>query len=365
MANSRVDEWETDTEIYSESQVEAVLDAIGVEIVSDTETHFLCLCPFHGNTDTPAFAVSKTQGLYICFNPSCEVSGRLVDLVVGLQHINALRAELFIAKRKNSSAVYERKEAVNPTKFEEWSQAKLDELSENFWNTPVAVDYMHGRGFEDETLRYFGVGFSPSTTSSSGKVRQAMVTVPMHDFKGMPIGLVGRSLVGKEFKNSLHLPKKYTCWNVHRARKASGTVIIVESTFDAMRLHQAGYPNVIALLGGSFSDYHADQINRYFNTVVIMTDFEQKEEDIINYGAGCRKCGGRCRGHRPGRDLGRSIARRLTGKKVLWAAYDDACVYPHMAKDVGDLTDDEIRQCLRNSVTNLQYFHWSPEPPLH
>src|SRR5574338_767882 len=319
MAGSRIDEWETDSEIYSENQVEAVLGALGVDVVSETETHFLCLCPFHGNTDTPAFAVSKTQGLYICFNPSCEESGKLPELVMALNDVNAMRAELFIAKRKNEAATYQRKEAVNPSHFEEWPQSKLDELASNFWNHQPAIDYMHGRKFEDDTLKYFGVGYSPRREYPNGRVRDEMVIVPMHDFKGMPIGLVGRSIEGKQFKNSKHLPKKYTCWNVHRARKESGTVIVVEYIFDAMRVHQAGYPNVIALLGGSFSDYHRDQISRYFNKIVIMTDFEQKKEDIITYD-NCRKCGGSCRAHRPGRDLGRSIARGLKGKKVLWAA---------------------------------------------
>ena len=45
----------------------------------------------------------------------------------------------------------------------------------------------------------------------------------------------------------------------------------------------------------------------------------------------------------------------------MWAAYDDTCVYPHNAKDAGDMTDEEIRQCLRNAISNLEYSLWNIE----
>jgi hypothetical protein len=42
----------------------------------------------------------------------------------------------------------------------------------------------------------------------------------------------------------------------------------------------------------------------------------------------------------------------------MWAAYDDTCIYPHNAKDAGDMTDAEIRQCLKGAVPNLIYSSW-------
>lgn len=301
--------------------------------------------------------VDKHKGLYTCFNPACGESGKLVDLVKKLGGMNYLQAEMFIAKNKDSAPVAKRRE-IHQTKIEEFSQDKLDELYENFKSAPRAREYMHSRGFTDETLDYFQIGYSPARILKSGKYRKEMVTVPMHDHKGMPIGLIGRvpSKEDKTFKNSRGLPKRLTAWNIHRARKAGGTVIIVEASFDAMRVHQAGYPNVIALLGGHVTDEHIEQIERYFNRVIIMTDF-----DWLQHEGSCRKCGGACRGHRPGRDLGRSIAGRLRNTRVLWAAYDDSCVYPHGAKDPGDMTDDEIRQSLKNAISNTQYRRWNIE----
>jgi hypothetical protein len=236
--------------------------------------------------------------------------------------------------------------------FREFPKASLDRMYEDFKGSQ-GERYMHERHFNDETLDHFRVGYS---------AKKNMVIVPMHDPDGMPIGLIGRtaSHTDKQFKNSVNLPKSLTAWNFHRAKRTGDTVIICEASYDAMRIHQAGYPNVIALLGGHITQHHVDQISKVFSKIVIMSDFDEKK-----FYPNCRKCNyERCVGHRPGRDLGRQIIERLPNKKMLWAVYDDNCVYPawplegyrsKAAKDASDMSDEEIRQCLRNAVSNLRY----------
>jgi DNA primase len=240
--------------------------------------------------------------------------------------------------------------------YEPFSKHVLEHTREQFPGSPGEA-YMHDRGFTDETLSHFSIGYS---------AKQNMVVVPMHDPDGMPIGLIGRtaSKHEKEFKNSKNLPKSRTAWNYHRAKRLGDTIIICEASFDAMRIHQAGFPNVIALLGGSVTPWHLEQINKVFSKVIIMTDFDKPMKR-----ANCRLCKNkrfapgavRCEGHRPGRELGRSIAKGLPNKKILWAAFDDTCVYPHGAKDASDMTDSEIYQCLSNAVSNFEYAQWNPE----
>lgn len=353
MANRRRDEWEDDFEVYTASQVEGVLEFCDIEVVSDTHTHFLAYCPFHGNTDSPAFAVDKAKGLWTCFNPSCMNAGTLLELLRRTKGLNPFQAQRTIIKYRNvhSTPFADRlREAMTkPEEFTEFPQAALDRMKADFPGS-VAEEYMRSRGFEDETLDYFDVGYS---------AKKNMVVVPMHDPNGMPIGIIGRtpSHTDKAFKNSVNLPKSRTAWNFHRAKRGGDTVIICEASYDAMRIHQAGYPNVIALLGGHVTSYHIEQINRHFSKVVIMTDFDEKQ-----YRPNCRMCNyKKCVGHRPGRDLGRTIGTRLPNKKIMWGAYDDTCVFPHHAKDASDMTDDEIRQCLRNAVSNLAYTQWNIE----
>lgn len=353
MAGRRRDDWEDDSEVYTEVQVEGILEYCNIEVVSDTHTHFLAYCPFHGNTDSPAFAVDKAKGLWTCFNPSCQNAGTLPDLLRKTKSLNPFQAQRVIAKHRHvhSTPFADRmREAMSkPVAFVEFPQAALDRMKADFPGS-VAQDYMRGRGFTDDTLDFFDVGYS---------AKKDMVVVPMHDPGGMPIGIIGRtpSSTDKKFKNSVGLPKAKTAWNFHRAKRSGDTVIVCEASYDAMRIHQAGYPNVIALLGGHVTDYHLDQINRNFSKVILMTDFDAKQ-----YRPNCRMCNYKtCRGHRPGRDLGRSIIKGLPNKKVMWAAYDDVCVFPHGAKDASDMTDDEIRQCLRNAVSNLTYTQWDIE----
>lgn len=353
MANRRGDGWEDDYEVYSPGQVEGLLEFCEIEVVSDTNTHFLAYCPFHGNTDTPALAVDKYKGLWTCFNPSCENSGTLEELLRRRKGLNPFQSARTILKYKNATSTpFADRLADAMSKepeFVEFPQSSLDRLAQNFKGSK-GERYMLSRGFDIETLEYFGIGYSD---------KRDMVVVPMHDPKGMPVGFVGRAAShdDKRFKNTNHLPKSKTAWNFHRAKRTGDTVIVCESSFDAMRIHQAGYPNVIALLGGHVSKQHLDQIGRHFSTVVIMTDFDKKR-----YRPNCRLCNYKtCSGHRDGRELGRSIARGLPNKKIMWAAYDDTCVFPHGAKDASDMTDDEIRQCLRNAVSNLEYTGWNIE----
>lgn len=352
MASPRSNEWETSDEVYSPNQVEAVLEYCGVEVVSDTNTHFLGYCPFHGNTDTPALAVDKHKGLWTCFNPSCDQGGTLEEMVKRIHKTNPFQTARIILKYRDAQNTHfadRLAEALSrPPQFTQFPTEPVERMARQLPGSKGEGYLVTSRGFTTETLGHFGVGYSD---------KKDMVIVPMHDPNGMLVGFIGRSIEVKQFKNSNNLPKSLTMWNYHRARKTGEVVIICEASFDAMRIHQSGYPNVVALLGGHVTAHHIAQLNRSFSTVVIMTDFDE-----FQYRPNCRACGYKeCKGHRPGRDLGRSIARGLPNKKIMWAAYDDSCVFPHGAKDAGSMSDAEIRQCIKGAVSNLAYERWQPE----
>lgn len=312
-------------ETYSPSHMRAIVRQLGLHVVSETSHDFLCLCPFHGNRHTPSFSVSHQKGLYLCFNPSCGASGTIVELVKNMTHRNEFEALRFIiAAQKESVAKFEDELAEildDKPEFEEFSQETLDRLHNGM--TDEGREYLNGRGINDESIDHFKLGYSQS---------QRMVIVPVHSPDGIPVGLVGRSIEGKSFKNSTGLPRNKTMFNIHRARRASSTAIVVESSFDAIRVHQSGYPNVIATLGGSMSKINLNNINRNFNKVIIMTDADTA-----------------------GRELGKTIASSLKNKEILWAHYSNDMLYPHDAKDVGDMTEEEIRTCIENALADYEY----------
>jgi hypothetical protein len=60
-----------------------------------------------------------------------------------------------------------------------------------------------------------------------------------------------------------------------------------------------------------------------------------------------------------GRALGLSISNKLKNKDILWASYTYGKIYPHDAKDSGDMTEAEIQSCVKNAVSDVEYKSWS------
>jgi DNA primase len=321
---------EIDTTQYSPAHIKSILKSIGLDIVGETSNDFLCYCPFHSNRHTSSFSVSREKGAFICFNPSCGEAGTLLELIKRVMNKNDFEAMRFISAKETESLenfddlLAEAME--DKPMFEEFNKDTLVKLSEGRCNSVDACNYFISRGINNESMDYFELGYSKNMN---------MVTVPVHSPDGMPIGIVGRSIEGKSFKNSTNLPKSKTMFNVHRAKKIGDHVIIVESSFDAIRIHQAGFPNVVATLGGFLSKEQHHILNRYFNRITIMTD-----ADLA------------------GRELGLSIANKLRMKDVLWGSYEYGKIYPHDAKDAGDMTDEEIKACIKNAVSDIEYRSW-------
>jgi 5S rRNA maturation endonuclease (ribonuclease M5) len=121
-------------------------------------------------------------------------------------------------------------------------------------------------------------------------------------------------------------------FNINRAKKHGGKIIVCESSFDAILISQAGFPNVVATLGAHLSKEQIQLLNRYASTIVIMTDNDEA-----------------------GRKLGDNIANALRNKNILWALNNYDEVYPHGAKDAGDLEPYEIRHCITNAAPNFEY----------
>jgi DNA primase len=319
-----------DSTRYTSSHIKAILKSLNVSVVGETGNDYLCYCPFHSNRHSASFSVSKEFGAWLCFNPACGESGTLIDLVKKITQRNDYEALRFVSVKEaevlsNFDDLLEDALEEKPD-FIEFDPAVIEKLSLEMKTYSEGKDYMYSRGFTEETLEYFNVGYSNNRN---------MVTVPVHSPDGLCVGVVGRSVKEKEFKNSPGLPRNSTMFNIHRAKRIGATCIVVESSFDAMRVHQSGFPNVVATLGGHISSNNLSLLNKYFNRIIIMTDNDQA-----------------------GRSLGNNIFNKLRNKDILWASYEYGIVYPHQAKDAGDMTDQEIKACINNSVSHIEYISW-------
>jgi DNA primase len=289
--------------------------------------------------------VSKELGLFNCFNAACGESGTLLDLVMKVKSCNAFAALRLINKYQEDDNVKFTKnlqKALEVKTFPTFDQNIIVKMNQDLWKTEAARDYLLSRGFNRETIDYFQLGYS---------VKQKLVVTPMHDRVGNPVGVIGRTIAGeKRFQNSRGLPVRETLFNLHRAKRAGDHVVVTESNFDALRVWQAGHECVVASLGGNMSQHKIDQLDD-FESVIIFTD-----DDKPQYHLNCRKCLNEkrktCKGHQPGLDLGRKIEEALPKKTLYWAhTGGDQRLY---GKDAGDMTDEQIRECLENKITRFE-----------
>ena len=313
--------------IYTQEQIKRVLVGSGVDIEAEFGNDFIIFCPYHNNNRTPAGEVAKDSGLFFCFG--CQTTKNLEELIMHMSGRTYFESARFIKSKENESnlAVEIDRALVKEEQYKPFDELIIKRLHNNVASSERAKNYFQYRKLNQQSCSKFALGYSE---------KQDMVTVPVHSPDGMPIGIVGRSVEGKSFKNSTNLPKSKTLFNIHRAKRIGAHVIVVESSFDAIRVHQAGFPNVVATLGGFLSTEQHNLLNRHFDKITIMTDADQA-----------------------GRELGKSIVNKLKFKDLLWASYEYGKIYPHDAKDAGDMTDEEIKTCIKNSVSEIEYRSWN------
>jgi DNA primase len=128
----------------------------------------------------------------------------------------------------------------------------------------------------------------------------------------MLVGFVARSVEGKQFKNTTSLPKSKILFNLHRV-KSSKMVYVVESSFDAIRLDQVGFP-AVATLGANVSKIQIDLLNKYFTNVVVIADNDEAGGGMVE-----------------------RVAKKL-GNKLSVTQLEE------QYKDIGDMTDEEIKK---------------------
>lgn len=314
----------------TEGQVEKIVFELGISVASTTDTHFTVYCPFHFNNTSPAATVAKETGYFWCFNGACAERMNVTKLVMRLRRCKEFDAVRLIEKnRGQDKPLTERiKEIQAQSKdLPVFDQETLELMQQDYWSHERPQEYFSFRGLSEYSAKYFGIGYDPS---------RDMILTPMFSTDNQCVGVIGRSIAGKEFRNSPDLPTFKTLFNIQNAKRAGeDTLILVESNFDAIRIHQAGFKNVCATLGGSFSDFHMTQIYRSFNRVILMTDDDE-----------------------PGKKFGAKIAKkcRRMGIGCYRGKYDEYNLFPNGAKDVNDMRDgvllvddQDILRCIKNA----------------
>ena len=250
--------------LYSPEQIKRVLTGSGLTIETEIDTDFILFCPFHPNHRTPAGEVDKYKGTFFCF--SCHKVADLIELVMHTTNRTYFESARFIKAREQQVDLEDEinKKLIAKPEYTQFDEVLLKRLNSQAMDSPRATRYFSGRLIDSNSMKKFLLGYSE---------KQDMVTVPVHSPSGMPIGFVGRSIEGKEFKNTPGLPKAKVLFNLHRVKTAD-KVYVVESSFDAIRLDQVGIP-AVATLGANVSNFQIDLLQKYFNNIIVIADNDE------------------------------------------------------------------------------------------
>lgn len=250
--------------LYSPEQIKRVLTGAGLDIESEVDSDYIIFCPFHGNSRTPAGEVDKRSGVFFCF--SCQHVTDLIQLVMHTSGRTYFESARFIRSKEQESSILDAvsKNLVEKPMYTQYDQVLIKRLNQQALDSPRAMRYYSGRSITEDSIKKFSLGYSE---------KQDMVTIPVHSPDGMEVGFVGRSVEGKDFKNTPGMPKSKLLFNLHRV-KSSNKVYVVESSFDAIRLDQCGFA-AVATLGANVSNYQTDLLQKYFNSVIVIADNDE------------------------------------------------------------------------------------------
>ncbi len=235
-------------------------------------------CPIHRGDSEDAFHVNVEKNCFQCFAGSCRKRGNVLDLVAAMEGCSVRDAALrlqdwFGVTGSDTGTVRNSNEPV----------AGRDGGVEVVVNPPLkfqlqGIDCKHAylmstRGFSQQTTEDFGVGFFPGKGSMSGRV-----VIPICNEAGELVAYAGRALDGAEprYKLPAGFRKSAVLFNLHRAI-ATGErgLIVVEGFFDALRVHEAGFPFVVAMMGCVMSEEQERLLVAHADMVLVMLDGDE------------------------------------------------------------------------------------------
>ena len=301
-------------EFYSEEQVRRTLLACGIDVVQEIESDYIIYCPYHNNHRTPAAEVSKTSGDFYCFG--CHESRDLVQFVMFCSKRSYFEAMRLIHSKKEHEDIGRELEKILEKKeeYKEFDIETVKRLNNTALSSHRAAQYLKGRGITKDSVDKYLIGYSE---------KQDMITIPIFSPDGICVGMVGRSIEGKEFKNTPGLPRSKTMFNIQRNKVAS-KVFVVESSFDAIRIEQVG-GKALATLGSNISRKQKDLLKKYFTSIIVVSDND---------------------------DAGRDMAEKLKmslGNLVIEGRL------PESVKDVSDLDDEQLKTFINKFNNEIQY----------
>lgn len=254
--------------------LEAVLRRYQVKGLRRRRNQLEGCCPIHRGERDDSFRASLSKNVFHCF--ACQAKGNVLDFVAGMEQCTIREAALKLQDWWRGSAIA--RPGAEPA-----GRRKRELVREKEGcNPPLrfalrGVDgshpYLVQRGIDRDTAVEFGVGFY----AAEGLLRGRIV-IPIGNERGEIVAYAGRAVdsTPPKYKLPPGFRKGRELFNLHRAAATgSHTVIVVEGYFDCLRVHQAGFPSVVALMGCALSSEQESKLVDRFARVILLLDGDQ------------------------------------------------------------------------------------------
>ncbi len=294
-----------------------IIDVVGAFVkLKRRGSNFLGLCPFH-NEKTPSFTVSPSKELYKCFG--CGRSGNAVSFVMEHEKYSYPEALRWLANKYG----IEIEETFQSDEQRQQMQAAdslyiINQFAQQFFSKvlfdteegqEIGLAYFKERGFREEVIRKFQLGYSPEQRDAftkeaiakqynpellikSGLVAnrneqlqdnyRGRVIFPVHNHSGKVLGFGARILKSNDKapkyintpENEIYIKSKilYGSYFARQSIDKADECLLVEGYTDVLSLHQAGIENVVASGGTSLTPDQLRLIRKYTNNLTIIYD---------------------------------------------------------------------------------------------
>ncbi len=299
-------------------QIKARADIL--DVVSEVVTlkrrgaNYFGLCPFHDD-HKPSMSVSPSKGIYRCF--SCGNSGNVITFIMEYDKINFVEALKKLAQRYNIPVTWEKgdddgvKASIISQLYELHEHAKTHYYKQLYTaKGKSARQYLHNRGFTDEVIKKFTIGYAtPAWDDLLKNINRKVynndvlklsglfierkdgsgffdrfrnrVMFPIKNISGRTIAFGGRALDPDDPAKYMNSPETriYNKSDILFGFEVSKDgirkqeyAIVVEGYTDFLRLFVSGFENVVAGSGTALTEGHARVLKRFTQKVYLCYD---------------------------------------------------------------------------------------------
>ncbi len=305
-------------ELKSKADIYSIIS--GYVKLKKTGRNYTGLCPFH-KEKTPSFTVDPSKQLYHCFG--CGEGGDVISFIEKIENTEFMEAVEFLAKKVGYSLKYSYSSSRQPSKLKN-RLVELNELARKYYNFVLfnskkglfSMNYLKNRGFTEETLNEFEVGYSldswdgfsnfarkrgyksneivkcglaVESDRAPGEIYdrfRGRIMFPTEDIVGKTIGFGGRitkdaARTGGQKAKYINTPETslYSkSKNIYRISQAKNyivekdEVLIVEGYTDVMALYQKGIKNAVASMGTALTPEQIKLLGRFTKNIVLVFD---------------------------------------------------------------------------------------------